>query len=67
MQAAFPNVALYVPTPQSMQGPPLGPVDPALHVQSAKASLPAAELDCAGQAVHESPTLSKSAHIISES
>ena len=38
-----PDTALYVPAPHAVHVPPLGPVKPALHVQSVEASLPAVE------------------------
>jgi hypothetical protein len=44
-----PMPALYVPTAQSVHGPPSCPVDPALQVQFAIMMLPDAEWECAGQ------------------
>ena len=40
-----PDTALYVPAAHAVHVPPLGPVKPALHVQSEEASLPAGEVD----------------------
>ena len=39
-QIAEPGELLYVPAVQLVQGPPSGPLDPLLHVQSLRASLP---------------------------
>ena len=40
-----PDTALYVPAAHAVHVPPLGPVKPALHLQSEEASLPAGEVD----------------------
>lgn len=40
-----PETALYVPATHAVHVPPFGPVKPALHAQSEKASLPAGEDD----------------------
>ena len=44
-----PAEPLYDPAAQTVQGPPAGPLEPLLHVQSLKASLPAGELEYDGQ------------------
>ena len=40
VQSAVPVWSLYLPAVQAVQGPPSGPVKPALHVQSARVMLP---------------------------
>ena len=40
-----PDTALYVPAKHAVHVPPFGPVKPALHAQSKRASLPAGEDD----------------------
>jgi len=45
LQAAVPTTDLYLPISHSSQIPPLGPVKPALHLQSLIELLPASELD----------------------
>ena len=60
VQTADPVDDLYFPTTHAAHGPPFGPVDPALQVQSVNAVLPADELEFDGQAMHaefvEAPT-----------
>jgi hypothetical protein len=52
VQAALPVPGLYVPTSHAEQGPPLGPVYPALQTQAVMAPLAAGEVLEAGQAEH---------------
>lgn len=51
--AADPAFALYFPAAHRSHGPPFGPFEPALQVQSNCASLPASEFDLGGQARHD--------------
>ena len=46
--ASLPTTALYLPRSHAMHSPPLGPVQPALHEQSAAAVLAAGALESAG-------------------
>jgi hypothetical protein len=48
--ALFPSVLLYLPALHAVHDPPLGPHQPALQVQAAKAVLCAGELESAGHA-----------------
>ena len=57
VQSAVPVWSLYLPAVQAVQGPPSGPVKPALHVQSARVMLPAGEVMASGQLVQETPPL----------
>ena len=52
VHSAVPVDVLYFPATQSAQGPPSGPLEPALQVQFVKAALPTGELELDGQAVH---------------
>ena len=52
MHSAAPVWLLYLPAAHRTQVPPLGPDEPALHVQSSDASLPDGELAWAGQLEH---------------
>ena len=52
MHSAAPAWLLYLPATHRTQVPPLGPDEPALHVQSSAASLPDGELAWAGQLEH---------------
>jgi hypothetical protein len=54
-QVAAPLNTLYFPAAHAVHGPPSGPVDPALQVQSVEAALPAGELEFDGQALHVAP------------
>ena len=49
---AEPFELLYVPAMQLVQDPPSGPLDPTLHVQLMRASLPGGDLDWEGQFEH---------------
>ena len=51
-QEAEPGEILYVPAVQIVQDPPSGPLDPLLHVQSLRASLPDGDDDWEGQLKH---------------
>jgi hypothetical protein len=52
VHTAFPEPVLYLPTTQFTQSPPSGPVEPALHLQSAFAPLPSSEYEFDGQSPH---------------
>jgi hypothetical protein len=52
VHATAPTVVLYFPTSHAEQGPPSGPVKPALQTQAVIALLPAGEVLDAGQAEH---------------
>jgi hypothetical protein len=49
MHASDPDTSLNFPSAQCVQGPPLGPVEPGLQVQTA---LPAGALEFVGHIVH---------------
>jgi hypothetical protein len=49
---AFPVTVLYLPSAQFTQSPPSGPVEPALHLQSAFAPLLSSEYEFDGQSPH---------------
>jgi len=48
LHAASPNVILYLPATQAVQGLPSGPVQPALQVQSTSSSLASGALEFDG-------------------
>jgi len=51
--SALPAASLYVPATHAVHSPPSGPVCPALHLQSVRASLPVADVELDdGQAMH---------------
>ena len=53
MHGWLPGVGLYDPASQPVQGPPFGPVKPALHRQAVKALLlTEAVFELSGQVVH---------------
>ena len=52
VHASGPATPLYVPARHLVQGPPLGPDEPALQVQAAKAKLPAVESELDGHSMH---------------
>ena len=52
VHAPFPLSALYLPAAHRAQVPPLGPDEPALHVQSSAESLPDGEFAREGQLEH---------------
>ena len=52
MHSAAPAWLLYLPASHRAQVPPLGPDEPALHVQASAESLPDGELARAGQLEH---------------
>ena len=54
VHASGPATPLYVPARHLVQGPPLGPDDPALQVQSACSSLAAGALEFGGHVWHTS-------------
>jgi len=47
-----PDVSVYDPAAQTVQGPPAGPLEPLLHVQTLTTPLPAGELEYDGQLAH---------------
>jgi len=49
LHAADPNAILYFPATHKAHGPPSGPVDPALQVQSDDLLLASGALECVGQ------------------
>jgi hypothetical protein len=49
MHSAAPVWLLYLPAMHGTQVPPLGPDEPALHMQAVKAELPAGASECVGQ------------------
>ena len=53
VQARVPLLVLYLPATHAVQTPPLGPVNPALHVQAPTTVLELGELLFAGQDVHD--------------
>ncbi len=52
VHAAMTVAILYLPASQAVHVPPLGPVNPTLHVQAATAKLAIGELELDGQLVH---------------
>ena len=52
VHVAEPAVVLYVPATHVVHAPPLGPVNPTLHVQAVRAELEIGELELVGQAAH---------------
>ncbi len=52
MHAALPDTVLYFPVAHPMQAPPLGPVNPTLHVHAVIAALLESALELSGQGVH---------------
>mgnify|MGYP007083791800 CR=1 FL=1 len=52
LHAADPNTILYFPATHEVHGPPSGPVEPALQVQSVETKLPVRELEFAGHCMH---------------
>ena len=52
MPGDTPDVSVYDPLEQTVQGPPAGPLEPLLHVQAITAPLPAGELEYDGQLAH---------------
>ena len=52
VHSADPTVGLYLPATHFVQDPPYGPVNPALHMQSASSLLDTGEVESGGQKVH---------------
>ena len=52
VHAELPLVVLYFPATQAVHEPPLGPVNPVLHVQAARAELAIGELELVGHVIH---------------
>ena len=52
VHTALPVAILYFPATHAVHGPPIGPVDPALHVQAARTELEIGELEFVGHAMH---------------
>jgi hypothetical protein len=57
VHAALPVLILYLPATQALQGPPSGPVNPALQVQAARVVLGLGELESLGHATHVPSTV----------
>ncbi len=52
VHTALPVAILYLPATQAVHAPPAGPVNPALQIQSVRATLVVGELEPAGQLKH---------------
>jgi hypothetical protein len=57
VHVALPVLILYLPATQALQGPPLGPVNPALQVQAARAVLGLGEFELLGHATQVASTV----------